>query len=736
MSQTPWVACLASIRFDIDVGPVVEHVVPPNALDNEGKQALTHTAFPDCNPECGHDLVFFFLMKDCIIEAQRNGHSSTAPCNDLSSSVSVGREFPHVVETARNIYGATYYRQKSDEAVPRGYVQQAVVLLSRLPYFAVHELILRIVAPRLCQCCPLSPDTGKVPVLSALSPVPSTLFDVDLTFNPSRYSQEDVLVRAMGEIEKWPTPHPHVQYNLTLLGQSFTFVTVTRRLRALSGHLPGPPRRRVMQLDDRVTFLGPERQSLSEYEALPLYSLFREHLSYLTMIWELLLSHEPLFIWSNTPSTASGAALAVASLIEPIEFSGTIRAYLTVQDEAFARYSKMGKSEPFMPVENTIVGTTNPFFFRAFEGWKNRLSVFDRYARSSGSAKVVKKDSKSSPKSCNDLESVVTVEEESVNPDSSSDGGALSANVDTDMAGSPCVFTYDSFYPTLTAAKKRTLTRYTSPSRRSAERCSPFHQRGVSAFSSSFSFLVDHRTQTTLLLKRLEQASHLNAEAQLASLSAHSWDACARVDEIAGEGPVPGTTEKSDGRSSPKLAFCHSIADDIVRKFFVTLTQEFLTPVRSWFQTMTSELSVFHLCDPATLAALTPESFLYFLKENRTLVPSFLTRHPFKTYSAMYERFARGPLFSSFLLKLIDKGIRQGVEEMQVDTWAAEHPEEKERMDMYSALQRLVEREMTQSVDPDVVFVTSAISLLVGIAAHMSDPLRERLMAQISELKP
>lgn len=356
MSSSAWVICFVSIRFDLDVGPVVEHIVPSNALTSEGKNSITKIAFPDCNPECAHDIIFFFHMKDCTITSE---HIFSYETHLMSSSG---------IKRIGNIYGATYYRQKKDSSVPRGYVQEAIVLLSRLPYMAIHELILRVVVPRFCQCCCLSPDIEKVPVLSVLSPIPTTFFEIDSSFNPSQYTQKDILERAVEEIENWPSPHPHVQYNLTLLNQPFIFISPKRSLRFLcfyENNINSSNSNRCgkIYLDDRVVILGGNCQSTTAHGIIPIYTLLNNHLHYLTRLWELLICHESLFIWSNTPSMAAAAAFAVASLIEPLNFNGVLRSYITVQDGSFNHYSRLGKAIPFPTFENIIVAVTNPFFF-------------------------------------------------------------------------------------------------------------------------------------------------------------------------------------------------------------------------------------------------------------------------------------------------------------------------------------------------------------------------------------
>lgn len=53
-----------SIRFDLSVGPKVEHITPADALTKRGIDRIIQTAFPDSNNNYGHDFIFLFTMPD------------------------------------------------------------------------------------------------------------------------------------------------------------------------------------------------------------------------------------------------------------------------------------------------------------------------------------------------------------------------------------------------------------------------------------------------------------------------------------------------------------------------------------------------------------------------------------------------------------------------------------------------------------------------------------------------
>ncbi|KAG5490084.1 hypothetical protein JKF63_00203 [Porcisia hertigi] len=370
-SLSLWVDCFVSIRFDLDLGPKIESISPPDAITEEGKIKLLQCAFPDCNPDCGYNFIFYFTIPDCTTAAAQRFSQTVAP--------------PATGNTVPELYGAAFYRQKHDPNVPRHYVQQVVVLLSHLPYYNVHDVILRVVAPRFCQCCSLSPDTGKVPIFSLLTPVPETYLEVAHSYSAEHYTQEDVLRDAMMELAQWPSPHPQVRYTVTLLQQTLVFVTPARSHRQLNRATRSSCAsvRSAMSVDYRAEFMEAARGSARfrgstlGSDFVPLFKLLGHQLHHLTYVWELLIRHEPLLILSNTPCMASAAAFSIASLVLPIEFNGILRSYFTVQNEDFPRLSRMGKALSFPSNCGLIVAGTNPFLLRSFSGWPSLLVVMD-----------------------------------------------------------------------------------------------------------------------------------------------------------------------------------------------------------------------------------------------------------------------------------------------------------------------------------------------------------------------
>lgn len=387
------------------------HVVPNDALTAEERRSVIAAAFPDSNFKCEYNFIYFFTMR-------RFSHHGDEKAIGTSESVRSGNASGNsCTSVAGRLYGCAYYRQKRDSAVPRGYVQQVVVLLSRLPYHVLHELILRIVVPRFSQCCPLSPDISPVLCSSTLAPQPTQFFHADTSFNKDHYTQEDILDRAMEEIRQWPPPHASMHYQLTLLYQVLDFITPSHIVRAdlsLASSASGRGRRHSTSTRLRTVGAGDSRRSSATSNGrcpnpipfapasscthelssvIPLYSLLHAHIAHLTKVWELLISHRSIFVMSDTASCAAGVAHAITSLVSPLRFNGKLFPHFTTKHDNLERFRRLGKEIPFDNNESIVVACTNRLLCRAFDAWHSWLIVLDAAFNQSGTTPQMQKAS-------------------------------------------------------------------------------------------------------------------------------------------------------------------------------------------------------------------------------------------------------------------------------------------------------------------------------------------------------
>ncbi|XP_049852259.1 protein DENND6B-like [Schistocerca gregaria] len=95
---------------------------------------------------------------------------------------------------------------------------------------------------------------------------------------------------------------------------------------------------------------------------------FRYLLPKLWLLWELVMLAESVWIISPSPDVSSQAVLLLVSLISPLEYQGDFRPFFTIRDLNASFEEKRGPS-----VFGELLGVTNPYFFKAFSTWPNRI---------------------------------------------------------------------------------------------------------------------------------------------------------------------------------------------------------------------------------------------------------------------------------------------------------------------------------------------------------------------------
>ncbi|CAD2214340.1 hypothetical protein ADEAN_000178500 [Angomonas deanei] len=240
-----------------------------------------------------------------------------------------------------------------------------------------------------------------------------------------------------------------------------------------------------------------------------------------------------------------------------------------------------------------------------------------------------------------------------------------------------------------------------------------------------------------------------------------------------------------------------SIADEIIRKYFSSLTTEFLSPITVWYRSVmynycstfdTSYLdvlnsaagggerneddgenasadrsrekqaivnyevprktenreenlyrTVFQLCDKNFLekCLLSPAIFLaFFDKHHRQVAPSLWTaNHNYKSYKLIYESFCNGILFVNFLYQLIDESLNEAFQHFEVDVFLTYYPTEQSRIDFFITIYKYLQALVEKCIDPDVLQVRAVTSVLAAVASSIEPPLREHFMNMIEGLR-
>ena len=110
-TQHKWIDAICIVKFDHELGLVVEHTIPENAFSATDLSAVAMVSFPESNcVEKDEPQAFFFRSRL---------NSGKVP---IKGENPVNRKF---------VYGYSYYYQRKDPTNPRGYFQKAFVILTK-----------------------------------------------------------------------------------------------------------------------------------------------------------------------------------------------------------------------------------------------------------------------------------------------------------------------------------------------------------------------------------------------------------------------------------------------------------------------------------------------------------------------------------------------------------------------------------------------------------------------------
>lgn len=112
------------------------------------------------------------------------------------------------------------------------------------------------------------------------------------------------------------------------------------------------------------------------FQNIGLYRTFLPVLDHLWVLWEKVLTGEPIMVVAPDAPTCSVTVLGLVSLISPIYYAGDFRPYFSTYDGDFVNMQKSHdacKGVGGFPA--TIIGVTNPFFFKTFSCWQNAVRI-------------------------------------------------------------------------------------------------------------------------------------------------------------------------------------------------------------------------------------------------------------------------------------------------------------------------------------------------------------------------
>lgn len=250
------------------------------------------------------------------------------------------------------LYGYTFFRQKRDPTIRRGYFQKSVVILTHLPYVGLFGEIVSKLAP-------LYFEHGE-PILEAFG----------------------------NAVSKWPNPSPGATLPLPLFGSVlWTALPLGRQGQTSSAAEASlPPIDSTLNKSSAATLLRKESRAqiqarplpgsteeepvLASIPKTPLIQVFKEALADMWLVWECLLLAEPILVLGPDPKTCSEAVWHLLDICRPIPHAGDFRPFFTIHDYDFKNLATRKQ-----PPAGTIIGCTNPFMAQACGHWPHVLRV-------------------------------------------------------------------------------------------------------------------------------------------------------------------------------------------------------------------------------------------------------------------------------------------------------------------------------------------------------------------------
>ncbi|KAI0749536.1 hypothetical protein C8Q80DRAFT_1101293 [Daedaleopsis nitida] len=266
-----WVLGLATVNFDLEVGPKITSIYPPLCLSHVEGQNIAFSSFPDSSQfEEGSQTHSFRIRQRDRVEGEERDTGAPRPTT-LDGF----------------IYGFSCFTRTKDASCKRGYQQTSIVILTHLAYPSLFYTLISKLAPSFM-------DHGG-PMLEA----------------------------ACHNIASWPDPVPGANIELGFLG---TVVNVEipqdiETQQSMSALTPNKPSETDIQILASICPKDP-----------PILGLFEAVVSHLWSLWECVVLSEPILIFGPSPAMTSAATWWLRDLLRPIPLSGDFRPFFTIHD--------------------------------------------------------------------------------------------------------------------------------------------------------------------------------------------------------------------------------------------------------------------------------------------------------------------------------------------------------------------------------------------------------------------
>jgi len=109
-----WIKAIAIVKFDIEIGMVIEQITPNKALTEQETKSVATLSFPESNcSDKDYTHTFFYRFK-----------------------TTSNKEF---------FFGYSYYIQHKDLSLPRGYLQKSLVIITSLHFSSFYLNLVQLI---------------------------------------------------------------------------------------------------------------------------------------------------------------------------------------------------------------------------------------------------------------------------------------------------------------------------------------------------------------------------------------------------------------------------------------------------------------------------------------------------------------------------------------------------------------------------------------------------------------
>ncbi|XP_062553267.1 protein DENND6A [Armigeres subalbatus] len=314
-----WIHCICVVTFDLELGQAMELIYPKHViLTEQEKTNICYLAFPDSNSGCMGDSQFHIRLR-------------VSPGSESSSLREEHLEFNcHCLPVHKadpgHFWGFVYFRQIKDASLKRGYFQKSLVLLSRLPFINLFYELTALIAPAFFS------------------------------------SGEPTLEAVCDNICHWPSLMAGENMSLHLLGSIYE-ISIPKQNSKASTEKPRP--------DASITS-SPQTQIIASIHEIDIFKSLQFFLPHIHLLWELILTGEPIVVCGASPTDCSHMVQSLMSLISPLSYCAESRPYFTIHDTEFKEFTQNKNGHP-----SIILGVTNPFFAKTLQHWPHMIRLQD-----------------------------------------------------------------------------------------------------------------------------------------------------------------------------------------------------------------------------------------------------------------------------------------------------------------------------------------------------------------------